>query len=119
MEKAFKIFLSPQGKKLNQRVVKDLWQKVKNEKNVLFFAGRYEGFDQRVEDHYADEIISVGDFITMGGDIPAMLSIEALLRYMPGVVGKEDSVEYDSFSHAFVDYPEYGKPLEWQGYEGS
>jgi tRNA (guanine37-N1)-methyltransferase len=112
--KAFKIFLSPQGKKLNQRQVKELWQKIKDEKNILFFAGRYEGFDQRVEDYYADEIISVGDFITMGGDIPAMLSIEALLRYMPGVVGKEDSVEHDSFSKSFVDYPEYGKPLNWK-----
>lgn len=113
--KAFKIFLSPQGKKLNQRSVQELWQKVKNEKNILFFAGRYEGFDQRVEDHYADEIVSVGDFITMGGDIPAMLCIEALLRYMPGVVGKKDSVEFDSFSKSFVDYPEYGKPLSWKG----
>jgi tRNA (guanine37-N1)-methyltransferase len=113
--KAFKIFLSPQGKKLNQRTVKDLWNRIKDEKNILLFAGRYEGFDQRIEDHYADEIVSVGDFITMGGDIPAMLLIEALLRYMPGVVGKEDSVEYDSFSHAFVDYPEYGKPVEWKG----
>ncbi len=81
----------------------------------MLFASRYEGIDARVEQEYADEIISVGDFVVMGGDIPAMLLIECLFRHMPGVVGKEESVVLDSFSGAFVDHPEYTKPVEWKG----
>ncbi len=81
----------------------------------MLFASRYEGIDARVEQEYADEIISVGDFVVMGGDIPAMLLIECLFRHMPGVVGKEESVLLDSFSGAFVDHPEYTKPVEWKG----
>lgn len=113
--KSFKIIMSPQGKKLDQRYAKSLWEKIKDKKHVLFLASRYEGIDTRVEQYYADEVVSVGDFITMGGDIPAMLLIECLFRYMPGIVGKQESVEQDSFSGAFVDHPEYTKPVEWKG----
>lgn len=112
--KSFKIFLSPQGKKLDQRQAKILWDKIRSRDHLLLLASRYEGIDSRVEQYYADEVISVGDFITMGGDIPAMLLMECLFRYMPGVVGKEESVEQDSFSGAFVDHPEYTKPVEWK-----
>lgn len=112
--KSFKIFLSPQGKKLDQRYAKSLWDKMGSAKHVLLLASRYEGIDTRVEQYYADEVVSVGDFITMGGDIPAMLLMECLFRFMPGVVGKEESVILDSFSGAFVDHPEYTKPVEWK-----
>jgi len=71
--KSFKIVLSPQGKKLDQQYAKILWDKITDKKHVLFLASRYEGIDSRVEKYYADEVVSVGDFITMGGDIPAML----------------------------------------------
>ena len=113
--KSFKIILSPQGKKLDQRYAKYLWDKISLHKHIVVLASRYEGIDSRVEQYYADEVVSVGDFITMGGDIPAMLLIECLFRYMPGVVGKQESVENDSFSGAFVDHPEYTKPVEWNG----
>lgn len=113
--KSFKIVLSPQGKKLDQRYVKKLWEKIKSHEHVMMLASRYEGIDARVEQYYADEVVSVGDFITMGGDIPAMLLIESLFRHMPEVVGKQESVELDSFSGAFVDHPEYTKPVEWKG----
>ena len=81
----------------------------------MLVAPRYEGMDARVEEKYADELISVGDFVLMGGDLPAMMFIEGLLRYFPGVVGKQESVELDSFSGPFVDYPEYTEPVEWEG----
>lgn len=113
--KSFKIFLSPQGSKLTQHFAQDLWKKISTYEHVMFFASRYEGIDARVESKYADEIISVGDFVVMGGDIPAMLLIECLFRHMPGMVGKQESVDLDSFSGAFVDHPEYTKPVEWQG----
>ncbi|MBI2352653.1 tRNA (guanosine(37)-N1)-methyltransferase TrmD [Candidatus Dependentiae bacterium] len=112
---SLKIVLSPQGKKLDQRYVKELWGRLQDKKQLVLLASRYEGIDARVEQYYADEVISVGDFITMGGDMPAMLLIEALLRYMPGIVGKQESVEKDSFSGAFIDHPEYTKPVEWKG----
>ncbi|MEX0672126.1 MAG: tRNA (guanosine(37)-N1)-methyltransferase TrmD [Candidatus Babeliales bacterium] len=113
--KSFKIFFSPQGKKLDQRVLKDLAQKIQETQHVLLVAPRYEGIDARVEEKYADAILSVGDFVLMGGDLPAMICIEGLLRYIPGIVGKEESVERDSFSGPFVDYPEYTEPVEWEG----
>ncbi len=113
--KSFKIILSPQGRKLDQRYAKSLWEKIKSSDHIMLLASRYEGIDARVEQHYADEVVSVGDFITMGGDIPAMLLIECLLRYMPGIVGKQESVDQDSFSGAFVDHPEYTKPVDWKG----
>jgi len=112
--KSFKIFLSPQGKRLTQRSAKDLWAQVKDHDHVMFVASRYEGVDARVEEEYADAIVSVGDFVVMGGDIPAMLLMECLLRHMPGVVGKQESVDLDSFSGAFVDHPEYTKPVVWK-----
>lgn len=112
--KAFKVFFSPQGKKLTQKVVKDLYNKI-SDKHLLLVASRYEGMDSRVEQYYADEVISVGDFVLMGGDIPAMCFIEALLRLVPGVVGKVESVEKESFSGAFLDYPEFTAPVVWNG----
>jgi tRNA (guanine37-N1)-methyltransferase len=112
--KSFKIFLSPQGTKLTQPVSKELWQKIEKYGHVMLVAGRYEGIDARVQDVYADAVISVGDFVVMGGDIPAMLLIEAVFRHMPGMVGKQESVELDSFTAAFVDHCEYTKPVVWQ-----
>ncbi len=110
---AFKIFFSPQGKKLTQPLLKEIAQKAAEKKHVMLLPARYEGMDARVEKEYADEIISVGDFVLMGGDIPAMMFLEGFLRLIPGVVGKEESVLEDSFSGAFVDYPEFTEPLTW------
>lgn len=113
--KAYKIILSPQGKILTQSRLKQLYERIKDQKHLMIIASRYEGLDARVEDYYADEKISVGNFVVMGGDIPAMLLLEGLLRFVPGVVGKEESVQLDSFSTPFVDYPEYTRPVVWKG----
>ena len=115
--KAFKVFFSPQGKKLDQRYLQELAHKIKEHDHLMLVCARYEGMDARVEQVYADEIVSVGDFVVMGADVPAMLFLEGLLRYIPGVVGKQESIIHDSFSGPFVDHPEYTEPVTWQGIE--
>lgn len=114
-DKSFKIFFSPQGKQLDQTFLQNLYTRIKDQKHIMLLASRYEGMDARVEEYYADEIISIGNFVTMGGDLPAMVFLESFLRFFPGVVGKVSSVERDSFSGPFVDYPSYTEPIEWNG----
>lgn len=113
--KAFKIFFSPHGKKLDQTLLRDIAKRLECYDHLMLLPARYEGMDARVEDEYADEIISIGDVVLMGGDIPAMIFLEGLLRLLPDIVGKQASVEDDSFTSAFVDYPAYTEPVEWQG----
>lgn len=112
---AFRIFFSPQGKKLNQNILKNIMQKSADKKHIMLVPARYEGMDARVEELYADELLSVGDLVLMGGDIPAMMFLEGFLRLIPGVIGKQESVEHDSFNGPFVDYPEYTEPVTWKG----
>lgn len=111
---AHKIFFSPRGKKLDQYVLKDLFTRLGAQGHIMLLPARYEGMDARIEEEYADDIFSIGDYVLMGGDLPAMVLIEGLLRFIPGVVGKSASVEHDSFSGPFVDYPEYTAPVVWR-----
>lgn len=112
---AYKIFFSPHGKKLDQSLLKEIAQDLNGKNHLMLIAARYEGMDARVEEQYADQVISIGDYVLMGGDLPAMVFLEGLMRLMPGVVGKQESVEYDSFSGPLVDYPEFTEPVVWQG----
>lgn len=114
---AYKIFFSPHGKKLDQKLLQTIAHKIQDKKHLMLICARYEGMDARVEEEYADEIVSIGDFVVMGGDLPAMLLLEGLLRLIPGVVGKQESVAADSFSGPFVDYPEYTMPVVWKDKE--
>lgn len=114
--KAYKIFLTPQGKKLDQKLASKLAGTFLKAEHVLLVAGRYEGCDERAQKEYADLEISIGDYVLMGGDLPAMVLLEAVMRYVPGVVAKEESVEKDSFTGCFVDFPTYTvPPREWHG----
>lgn len=114
--KAFRIFVTPQGDKLNSHTVKALAQVIESNKHVMFVAGRYEGIDQRVHEEYADLEISIGDYVLMGGDLPIMVTLEAALRHIDGIVGQKESVDQDSFSGAFFDYPTYTVPPRvWKG----
>jgi len=113
--KAFKIFFSPRGKKIDQRVLEHIAVQVQQHKHLMVIPARYEGMDARVEEEYADMILSVGDFVLMGGDIPAMMLLEGVLRLVPQVVGKAESVSRESFNGPFVDFPSYTEPIEWQG----
>lgn len=115
---AYKVFFSPRGKKLDQRRLQRLYECMQEQKkeHLMLLPARYEGMDARIENEYADDIISIGDFVLMGGDLPAMVFLEGLLRLIPAVVGKAESVDQDSFSGPFVDYPEYTAPVEWKGH---
>ena len=105
------IYLSPQGKKLNQEKVKQLAK----EKHIILLCGHYEGIDQRVLDEIVDEEISIGDYVLTGGEIPAMVLIDSVSRYVEGVLSKE-SIEEESFSNGnLLEYPQYTRPEEFHG----
>lgn len=113
---AFKIFFSPHGKKITQPMLQALYARIQEKGgHCMTIAARYEGIDARAEEYYADEVLSIGDFVLMGGDLPAMMFLEGLLRFCPGVVGREESVHEDSFTGPFVDHPHYAAPVEWKG----
>ncbi len=110
-DKAKVIYLSPQGKILNQKKVKDL----SKEEHIILLCGHYEGIDQRVIDEIVDEEISIGDYVLTGGEIPAMAMIDAISRYVDGVISKE-SIEEESFSNGnLLEYPQYTRPEEFHG----
>ncbi|MBE2897554.1 tRNA (guanosine(37)-N1)-methyltransferase TrmD [Pasteurellaceae bacterium TAE3-ERU1] len=100
------IYLSPQGRKLDQRGVEQLSQ---NQKMILV-CGRYEGIDERVIDAEIDEEWSIGDYVLTGGELPAMTLIDAVARFVPGVLGKQASREEDSFAQGLLDCPHYTRP---------
>ena len=99
------IFLSPQGSVLNQNKVKEL----SKETHLILLCGHYEGIDQRVLDEIVDEEISIGDYVLTGGELPAMVLIDSVSRYIEGVINKE-SVEEESFSEGLLEYPQYTRP---------
>jgi tRNA (guanine37-N1)-methyltransferase len=115
--KAYKIFFSPHGQELDQELLHEIYTEILQRKQLMLLPARYEGMDARVEQFYADRIISVGNFVLMGGDLPAMMFMEAIARLIPGVIGKEESVKRDSFNGPFVDHPEYTSPVVWNGME--
>lgn len=105
------ILLSPSGVPLTQKNG-DLLSKFSQ---LILVCGRYEGVDQRAIDLEVDEEISVGDFVTTGGELPAMLLIEVVSRFIPGVVGREDSPKNDSFVDGLLEHPHYTRPLDFEG----
>ncbi|KXI30604.1 tRNA (guanosine(37)-N1)-methyltransferase TrmD [Paraglaciecola hydrolytica] len=105
------IYLSPQGKKLDQAGVKQLSE---NDKLILV-AGRYEGIDERVIQNQIDEEWSIGDYVLSGGELPAMILMDAITRLVPGVLGHEQSAQQDSFSDGLLDCPHYTRPENLDG----
>lgn len=100
------IYLSPQGKRLDQQAVKQL----ANYSQLIFIAGRYEGVDERFIETEVDEEWSLGDYVLSGGELPAMVMIDAIARMIPGVLGDQESAEQDSFMNQLLDYPHYTRP---------
>ena len=99
------IYMSPQGKTLTQAKVKELAQ----EKELVILCGHYEGIDQRVIDKIVDEEISIGDYVLTGGELPAMVLIDSVSRYVEGVLSSE-SIEEETFSEGLLEYPQYTRP---------
>ena len=100
------IYLSPQGRKLDQAGVEELASK----KQIIFIAGRYEGVDERLIKSEVDEEWSLGDYVLSGGELAAMVVIDSICRQIPGVLGHEDSASQDSFAQGLLDYPHYTRP---------
>lgn len=111
-EKAKVIYLSPQGKVFNQSKVQEL----SKENHIILLCGHYEGIDQRVIDEIVDEEISIGDYVLTGGELPAMVLIDSISRYVEGVLSKE-SIEEESFSDGLLEYPQYTRPEIFLGKE--
>ena len=109
------VLLTPQGEKLTQRVV----ERLAHQPRLLLLCGRYEGFDQRICDILHPEEISVGDFVLNGGEVAAMVAIDAVIRLVPGVLGDEHSNRLDSFStgNRLLEYAQYTRPREYRGLE--
>lgn len=105
------IYLSPQGAPLTHKKVVELSQL----DNLILLCGRYEGVDERVLQTCVDEEISIGDFVVSGGELPAMMLMDAVLRFVPDVLGDMASAEQDSFADGLLDYPHYTRPTEFQG----
>jgi len=117
------ILLSPQGRLFTQTVAEELrWQE-----RLVLICGRYEGVDERVAEHVATDEISIGDFVLSGGELPAALIMESVVRLLPGVLGNEESAPQDSFTakqvggrefqHGLLDFPHYTRPAEFQGWK--
>jgi tRNA (guanine37-N1)-methyltransferase len=105
------IVLSPAGRRLEQSLVREL----ANEPWLVLISGRYEGVDERVVEGLPAEEVSIGDYVLSGGEIPALVVLEAVTRLVPGVVGKEESLERESFEDGALDHPHYTRPSEFRG----
>lgn len=107
------VYLSPQGKVLNQAAVNDF----ATQQSIILIAGRYEGIDERLIEAEVDDEWSIGDYVLSGGELPAMVLIDALIRQLPGALGHGDSAGQDSFAEGLLDCPHYTRPENYQGQE--
>ena len=105
------VLMSPQGERLGEKVVREL----SAQEGLVIVAGRYEGLDERLVRESVDREVSIGDFVVSGGELPAMVLMDALVRRLPGVLNDEQSAEQDSFSAGLLDWPHYTRPEEWRG----
>ena len=105
------IYLTPQGKVFNQSMVEDFAK----EKDLVFLCGHYEGIDERVLEEVVTDYVSIGDYVLTGGELPAMVMIDAISRFVPGVLSNEESAQFDSFHDNLLEYPQYSRPAEWMG----
>ena len=111
-EKGQVIYLSPQGERLTDSLVRDF----SKESRLILVAGRYEGVDERFIENFVDREISIGDYVLSGGELPIMVLIEAMVRQIPGVLGDADSAKYDSFADGLLEYPQYTRPATFNGW---
>jgi tRNA (guanine37-N1)-methyltransferase len=109
--KPLRIYLSPQGQRVNQNLVNNLVKQA----GIIFVCGRYEGIDERFIQKNIDLEVSIGDFVVSGGEFPAMLLMDALIRQIPGVLNNHESALNDSFMNGLLDYPHYTHPREYNG----
>ena len=106
-----RIYLTPDGTPLSTAIAKDLAQQT----HLIFLSGHYEGIDQRIRDRVIDQEISIGDYVLTNGTLAAAVVIDALARFIPGVLGEEKSLTHESFSSKLLDFPQYTRPAEFRG----
>ncbi len=105
------IYVTPQGKPFNQRLAQELAR----ERELIFLCGHYEGIDERVLEEVVTDYVSVGDYVLTGGELPAMVMVDAIARLLPGVLGNQTSAHRESFHNDLLEYPQYTRPEEWRG----
>ena len=105
------VYLTPQGKVFEQAIAKEYSM----EENIVFLCGHYEGIDERVLEEIVTDYVSIGDYVLTGGELPAMVMMDAIARLVPGVLNNEDSAETESFSDGLLEYPQYTRPVEVLG----
>ena len=106
------VLLSPQGRLLNHDRVREL----RNTDRLILLCGRYEGFDERVRLHLADDEVSIGDYVLGGGELPALVVVEAIVRLLPGALGSGASLDEESHTDGLLEYPQYTRPQEFRGW---
>lgn len=111
-EASLVVLLTPQGEIFNQTIAAELAR----QKQIILICGRYEGFDERIREHLADREISLGDYILTGGELSALVVIDATARLIPGVLGNDASASGESFSQGLLEYPQYTRPAEYSGW---
>ena len=110
---AWTIYLTPQGTPFNQKMARRL----SNRPHLILLCGRYEGIDERVRELFVDEEVSIGDYVLTGGELAAMVLIDAISRLLPGVLGSDRSAEEDSFFQSLLEYPQFTRPSSFRGRE--
>jgi len=106
------VLMTPQGEIFNQKIAAQLAEK----KQIIIICGRYEGVDERIREHLVDREISIGDYILTGGELAALILIDAVSRLIPDVLGNPESTLDESFSHNLLEYPQYTRPAEYKGW---
>ncbi len=112
-DNALVVLLTPQGETFNQKIAEEMSRYFR----IVLVCGHYEGVDERVRDHLVDREISIGDFVLTGGELSAMVIVDAVTRLIPGVLGNYDSASYDSFSTGLLEYPHYTRPGSYRGWQ--
>ena len=108
------ILLTPQGKVFKQKTSKRL----SKEKHLIFICGHYEGIDERVRKYLVDEEVSIGDYVLTGGELPAMVVVDSIIRLIPKVLSKKEATKFDSFSNKnLLEYPQYTRPANFKGWQ--
>ncbi|MFC5471988.1 tRNA (guanosine(37)-N1)-methyltransferase TrmD [Cohnella suwonensis] len=107
------ILMCPQGRKFSQEIAREL----SAEEHLIFVCGHYEGYDERIREFLVTDELSVGDYVLTGGELPAMVVVDAVVRLLPGTLGNEQSAATDSFSDGLLEYPHYTRPAEFRGWK--
>lgn len=105
------VYLTPQGTTFSQKMAEELAQ----EEQLIFLCGHYEGIDERVLEEIVTDYVSIGDYVLTGGEMPAMVMIDAIARLLPGVLNNDESASTESFQDGLLEYPQYSRPEEWRG----